>query len=84
MSNKERWVHPALRETVTCETKHRLYELVGPSEEVIDNPGAGVSIDLRASAAWGLARYLSAFPDPRQALAIVNAAIDLLDLEEEE
>lgn len=82
-TNTHRWVHPALREPVLCETKHRLYELVGPSEEIVGNPGAFVSIDLRCSAAWSLARYLSAFPDTRQALAIVNAALALLNLEEE-
>ena len=82
-TNADRWTHPALREPVLCETKHRLYELVGPSEDVIGVPGAFVSIDLRCSAAWSLARYLAAFPDPKQAIAIVNAALALLNLEEE-
>ena len=83
MSNRKNWKHPALREPVLCETKHHVYSLVGPSEEAVENLGAGVSIDLRSAAAWGLARYLSAFPDPRQAIKIVRAAVDLLDLEEE-
>ena len=82
MSNSESWRHPALREPVTCETKHRVYELVGPSEEAIANVNGGVSVDLRAAAAWGLARYLSAFPDPSQAFGVVRAAVDLLGIGE--